>query len=216
VDAAPDAPDRRRGRTGRREARLRARAARELASALARGEGSRLPRDVTAHRERYLTDAPVEAAPLGQLPEGGRGSVAFWFQPHWQAGNQDDASLVDLAGGQLQLRKNVNFLRLELTDVDGRTHAIGAPISHWKTGEWQQVAGSWDVNVFQLYLDGQLMREASIDGVFLLPEEARVLVGSDFPPHRPIAPGVIGGLQVYGRPLSPDEALHRFLSAVAG
>src|SRR2546428_11324136 len=170
----------------RRKARpARRRRARRAASGQHAGRGSPSRRDARQLEGKGLVLVPAALA--------GR--------------KRDDASLVDSADGQLQLLKNVNFLRLEFTDVEGGTHGVGAPITDWKPGEWHQVAGSWDVNVVQLYLDGQLVRETSIGSVLLLPEKARLRLGSAFPPNRPTAPGLVGGLELPARPPSPGERM---------
>jgi hypothetical protein len=201
-------------RRARREARLRAKSEGTLEWTLGDAHGNAVPYEVVEQGERYSTDTPVEAAHLAAKLGGLRGSVSFWFQPQWQDGNQDDASLVEIADGQLRLVKNVNFLRLEFTDNEGAAHGIGAPITEWKTGEWHQIAGSWDENIFQLYFDGELVRETTIDSPFFLPEKPRMLVGSNFPQDRPVAPGMVGGLEVHRRPLSPYEVMKRFAGAV--
>lgn len=179
-------------------------------------DGNLVPRAVAEHGEQFPTATAVEADDLAETLAGERGSVSFWFQPHWQAGNQDDATFIDIADGQFQLTKNVNFLRLEFIDVEGGTHSIGAPITEWQSGEWHQIATSWDGNVFQLYLDGELVREARFGSLFFVPEKTRMLLGSDFPEHRPIAPGVMGGLDVRNHPLSPNEAMRRYEAGAAG
>ena len=158
---------------------------------------------------QYTLDTPVDVNDLTKLA-GASGAVSFWLQPEWQAGNQDDADLVDIGDGRLQIIKNVSFLRLEFTDDAGETHGIGAPIPEWKTGEWHQVAGSWNGGTFQLYFDGQLVSQATIGNPFTLPTETGMTIGSDFPANRPIAPGVMGGLGVQNQPLSANEVLARF------
>src|SRR2546427_707965 len=85
-------------------------------SASCDGAGAAVPSEVAEQDERYAINAPLEAAGLAEKRGGLGGSVSFWFQPQWQKGNQDDATLVEIADGQLRPVKNVNFLRLEFTD----------------------------------------------------------------------------------------------------
>ena len=158
---------------------------------------------------QYTLDTPVDVNDLAALV-GASGAVALWLQPEWQAGNQDDADLIDIGDGRLQIIKNVSFLRLEFTDDAGETHGIGAPIPEWKAGEWHQVAGSWNGGTFQLYFDGQLVSQATIGNPFTLPTGTGMTIGSDFPANRPIAPGVIGGFDVQNHPLSANDILARF------
>jgi hypothetical protein len=204
---------RRKLRKARREARLRAEiegGTRTLPDA----DGKPVPYEVVEQGEQYPTNTPVEAPQLAEKLGGQRGSVSFWFQPQWQEGNQDDASLIDIADGQIRLVKNVTFLRLEFMDSEGAAHGIGAPITDWTAGEWHQITGSWDRGTFKLYVDGEIVRETTIDSPFFLPGKPRMLVGSDYPQNRPVAPGMMGGLEVHRRPLSPYDVMKRFVRAV--
>jgi len=205
---------RRKLREARRKTRLQAKREGTLVRTRPDADGNAVPYEVVKQGEQYLTNTPVEAAQLAKKLGGLSGSVSFWFQPLWQEGNQDDASLVEIADGQLRLVKNVNFLRLEFMDNEGVAYGIGAPIAEWKTGEWHQIAGSWDGSTFQLYFDGELVRETTISNPFFLPEKPRMLVGSDFPQNRPVAPGIVGGLEVHKRPLSRHEVMKRFVGPV--
>lgn len=207
---------RRRLREARREARLHMRSGGVQVRTLLDADGNAVPYAVAKQGDPHPTNAPIVVADLARkLGELG-GSVSFWLQPQWQEGNQDDASFVEIADGQLRLVKNVNVLRFEFMDNAGREHGIAAPITNWKTGEWHQVAGSWDGSTFQLYFDGELVQEATLDSPLFLPEKPQMLVGSNYPPNRPVAPGVVGGLEVRGKPLSPREAMRRFVVGATG
>jgi hypothetical protein len=196
-------------RKARREARLRAKRY-GTSTAMLDADGYAVPYDVWAEGERFATATPVDASELAQRLGGSRGSVSFWFQPQWNDGSQDDASFLELADGSVRLVKNVDFLRLEFVDEDGVEHGLGAPITDWKSGEWHQVAGSWDGHTVALYFDGGLVRQAEIDTPLVLPDGPRMLLGSDFPDYRPVAAGVVGGVRVNDRPLSADEVRKRF------
>jgi len=157
---------------------------------------------------QYTLDTPFDLPDATKLA-GRMGSVAFWLQPQWQDGNQDDATFFDISG-QLQLIKNVNFLRFEYTDEQGQIHGIGFPITDWKAGDSHLVATSWNGNVFQLYVDGQLATQATLPNILNLPTDTAMTIGSDFPVSRPVAPGTMNGLDVQNRPLSPAEVLALF------
>src|SRR5437773_1641070 len=83
-------------------------------------------------------------------------------QPQWSAGNQDDADVLAIADGQLRVFKNVNFLRMELVDGDGVEHGLGAPVSDWNSGDWHQIAASWNGHAAALFVDGALVREIAL------------------------------------------------------
>jgi hypothetical protein len=161
---------------------------------------------------QYPTGNQVEIPDLEKLA-GHAGTVSFWLQPQWQEGNQDDAAFIDVAGGRLQVIKNVNFVRFEFTDDQGLKGGVGAPITEWKAGEWHQVTATWSGNQRTLYLDGQLVSQGS-GGPVSLKADTTLAIGSDFPVSRPVAPGVIGGVDVYDRPLGPSEVTHGFTQAI--
>src|SRR2546425_8052109 len=82
--------------------------------------------------------------------------MSFWLQPGWQEGNQDDATLMSLGDGQLQIIKNVGFLRFEFVDDGGNTGGLGASIAEWRGGEWPQGAAARDGTPDALHVDGPL------------------------------------------------------------
>ncbi len=147
------------------------------------------------------TASPLQVHELAGL--SGRGTVAFWLSPQWAPGNQDDASLVRIGGGLLQVNKNVSFLRFEFLGVDGVVGGVGVPIGTWAAGEWHHVAATWDTGMLALYVDGVLASQKTFVGQIEIPRDATLIIGSAFPPGRPIAAGVITGLSVRARPLSP-------------
>jgi hypothetical protein len=159
----------------------------------------------TGDEARYALEQQVAVDDVGKIAPRS-GTLSFWLQPGWQEGNQDDASFLELGDGRLQVIKNVNFLRFEFTDDEGRKGGIGAPITDWKVGEWHQVATTWSGSTFSLYVDGQLVSQTTYPGGPIeLPPDAKLLIGSAFPENRPVAPGVINGVDVSGRPLGPTE-----------
>jgi concanavalin A-like lectin/glucanase superfamily protein len=160
----------------------------------------------------YALNQQIEVPDIGKIATRA-GTVSFWLQPGWQQGNQDDASLIEL-GDSMQIIKNVNFLRFEFTDQAGGQGGIGAPITDWKAGEWHQVTTTWAGNQFSLYLDGQLVSQTTYPGgpVQLQPD-SKLFIGSDFPESRPVAPGIIGTVDVRGRPLPPSEIFLQYATA---
>jgi hypothetical protein len=159
----------------------------------------------------YPLDAQIEVPDIGKIA-GDEGTVSLWLQPQWDVGNQDDATLMQL-GDQLQLTKNVNYLRLELMGQDG-VGGLGVPITEWQQGEWHQVTATWNGNAMALYVDGQLVSQTINGQPIELPEEAKLYIGSDYPLNRPVAPGTIGRIDVRGRPLSPAEIAAAYKTAI--
>jgi hypothetical protein len=161
--------------------------------------------------EAYQTDTQVAVADLTGVRSG---TVSLWLQPQWAEGSQDDAALVSL-GDQLQLVKNVNFLRFEALGEGGKVASgVGAPITDWRDGEWHQVTVTWESGQLALYLDGQLVSRQHNSQPVEFGDKAQMLIGSSYPPSRPVAPGVIGQVGLENRSLSPSEVQARFLKTL--
>ncbi len=177
-------------------------------------EPGQLPRDaayVSGDTELFSTDTPVEVPDVGKIA-GRRGSMSLWLQPQWAEGNHDDAALVQL-GDNLQLVKNVSFLRFELAE-DAGAGGVGFSIADWKAGEWHQVTATWHGNEMALYIDGQLASTTTRPVPVELPPETTLRIGSNFPASRPIAPAVIGRVDLRTRPLAPAEIARAYDAAV--
>ena len=161
----------------------------------------------------YETQAQVEVPDVGKIT-GAAGTMSFWLQPGWQEGNQDDATLMDLGDGRLQIIKNVGFLRFEFVDDGGNAGGIGSSIAEWREGEWHQVTAVWNGNQYSLYVDGQLVSQTVHDGRVDLPSDAKLYIGSSFPEGRPVARGTIGSVDVHNRPLGPGEVAGNYNGVV--
>ncbi|HLY39519.1 MAG TPA: LamG domain-containing protein [Candidatus Binatia bacterium] len=156
-------------------------------------------------QNNYALNEQVAVDDIGKIAPRS-GTMSFWLQPGWQTGNQDDANFLEVGDGQLQVIKNVNFLRFEFTDATGAKGGIGAPITDWQEGQWHQVTTTWTGNTYSLYIDGQLVSQTQYPGgAVQVPPDAKLLIGSAYPENRPVAPGTINGVDVSGRPLSPAE-----------
>jgi len=163
---------------------------------------------------QYQTQAQVEVPDVGKIT-GAAGTMSFWLEPGWQEGNQDDATLMNLGDGRLQIIKNVGFLRFEFVDDGGNAGGIGSSIAEWREGEWHQVTAVWNGNQYSLYVDGQLVSQTVHDGRVDLPSDAKLYIGSSFPEGRPVARGTLGSVAVHNRPLGPGEVAGNY-NAVAG
>ncbi len=162
----------------------------------------------------YETQAQVEVPDVGKIT-GAAGTMSFWLQPGWQEGNQDDATLMNLGDGRLQIVKNVGFLRFEFVDDGGGTGGLGTSIADWREGESHQVTATWNGDQYALYVDGQLVSQTVHNGQVDLPSGAKLYIGSNFPEGRPVARGTIGSVDLHNRPLGPGEVAGNF-NAVAG
>jgi hypothetical protein len=161
----------------------------------------------------YALNEQVAVDDIGKVAPRS-GTMSFWLQPGWQTGNQDDANFLEVGDGQLQVIKNVNFLRFEFTDAAGGKGGIGAPITDWQEGQWHQVTTTWTGNTYSLYIDGQLVSQTQYPGgAVQVPPDAKLLIGSAYPENRPVAPGTINGVDVGGRPLSPAEVAAMYARA---
>jgi len=145
------------------------------------------------------------------------GSVSLWVQPGWQPGNEDDATLVQL-GDRLRLKKNVDVLRLEAADAEAGnardTPDLGVPITDWNPGEWHHVTATWKDDSLSLYVDGDLVGRRGRQGRVDLPPDGELLVGSNVDDGAPVAPGLIGRVDVRNRALGDDEVAQEFHDAV--
>ena len=159
---------------------------------------------------QYATDSQVEVGDIGKIT-GPAGTMSFWLQPGWEAANQDDATLLQLGDGRIEVIKDANYLRFEFTDGGGIASSIGWPITDWKQGEWHQITTTWNGTEYALYVDGQLITQMSHDGFVDVPSGTKLYIGSNYPEGRSVAPGTIGRVDLRNRPLTPGEVANQFL-----
>ncbi len=179
------------------------------AQIVAAGEpGSEPPPEVafeSGRDKRYVTETQVPLEGVGKIA-GDAGSMAFWLKPDWQSNDQNDAVFVQIGEGNQAIRvaKNVNFLRFEFFDADGRERGVGVPIDEWKPGEWHQVTATWVQGRLQLFVDGKPVSQNTFDVAPNLGEEPRAFVGSKLPSGTPAA-GEMTDVRILNRPLQPAE-----------
>lgn len=154
--------------------------------------------------KQYMTNEPVDLPDSDKLSRDA-GSVNFWLEPGWEGDNQDDADFIDLGDGGLRVVKNVNYLRFEYIDANGVEGGVGVEITDWKVGEARQVTATWDGSSINLYVDGKLVSQRPNPGLQRSDDPGPVIIGSAYPPDRPIAPGVLSQVQLFNRPLFPSE-----------
>ncbi len=166
---------------------------------------------------RFDTASQVQVKDLGKI-SGDAGTLSFWFRPQWETPNQDDTDLLTLGDNQLHIFKNVSFLRLEFADQNGAESGTGASIAEWKPDTWYQVAVTWGNGPAGepqalLFVNGQVVAQRTYTGALDLKPDAALFIGSNYPPGRPIAPGVIGGVQMLARTSGPLEVASQFEQA---
>ena len=151
---------------------------------------------------RFSTTTRVEVPKTGDL-SGTMGTVSFQFEPGWSGDNQADASLVEIGAGRLLVRKNVNFLRLEITDDAGNEVGTGTSVAEWEPGEPHQVTATWAGGLLSLYVDAQLAAQEHYTNRFEIPPGTPVYVG-DGSRSAPVAPGVLTDVQLSKQPLGTE------------
>ncbi|MEW6273238.1 MAG: LamG-like jellyroll fold domain-containing protein, partial [Thermodesulfobacteriota bacterium] len=157
--------------------------------------------------EAYDTASAVEVPLEDGFPP--RGTFSFWLNPSWGGTSQDDASFVNVADGRLRLVKNVSFLRFEAVDDQGFADGVGLRITDWAPEDWHFVTGTWDEGVITLYVDGVLVGQKFIPWLDV-PEDSKLVLGSRFPPGRPVAIGTMTTFALQERPLSADAVGRKF------
>ena len=159
---------------------------------------------------QYKTINQTEATELKDFT-GVAGTISFWVQPAWDGASQDDAAFVTI-GDNIRVYKNVNYLRFEITDSNGQKASLGMPIDDWSAGDWHHVDTTWNAasHQLQLIVDGEVKSENVYDGSLKLPESTKLNVGTNEPPARPIAPGVVADVEVRNRSITPFLASRRF------
>jgi hypothetical protein len=156
--------------------------------------------------------ANASASPLDGSFTARGGTVAFWLDPAWGAGSQDDASLLRI-GNDLQIVKNVGFLRFEAVGADGLGDGVGIPIAGWSPDEWHYITGTWDQGYLTLYVDGVMVSQKFVGAAFDFGSQAMLVLGSAYPPGRAAADGILVDIVVRAHPFSPAAVDHLFRRA---
>tara|TARA_B100001971_G_scaffold215097_1_gene257431 strand:- start:22226 stop:27514 length:5289 start_codon:yes stop_codon:yes gene_type:complete len=145
------------------------------------------------------------------------GSVAFWYQPDWNSGDQisNDSDLLPWFGlvevGEWQLKNTPAYVgvvvhrntrQLGVVLHDGTRNSLGGkhveyftPIS-WKRGEWHHMVLTYEKDRLRFYVDSVLQFE----------KERPVFTGFANPIRIPARnTGVVDELKLYNYELSTDE-----------
>jgi hypothetical protein len=142
------------------------------------------------------------------------GGISFWVQPQWEAGDQSNATLMNLgADGSQQNRfeifKDGQSLHFALVDSTGAQVDIGSTIDGWQPGEQHLVTATWGQtadgkNEVLFYVDGKLAGQQTSNGKFEVPQDVRLGIGSDYGDGNTV-PGVLSHVNVYKRTLTAAE-----------
>jgi hypothetical protein len=173
-----------------------------------------LPPDVvydSGAERQFDTGSQTELTDVGKI-SGEAGSMAFWLRPEWSGDDQNDAIFLQLGDSGMHIRKNVTYLRFEVTGQDGQEQGLGYYIGDWKPGEWHQVVGTWVGGVFVLFIDGKPVSQRVLSDLPDFQDETRVYVGSNLPAEN-TAIGGLSHVKVLNRPLGPAEVAALFDAA---
>jgi len=158
--------------------------------------------------KEYETLSETDAGEVKGLTGGG-GTISFWLQPAWDGTSQEDASFVRIGDDRLRVYKSATYLRFDITDAQGQPTSLGMPIADWNAGDWHQVVTTWDGHVISFFIDGKLIGQNAYNGQIELPPDPKLLVGTNAP-EQAVAPGLVAGVRVQNRPLTPDAVSRRF------
>jgi len=165
----------------------------------------------------FSMDTPTEVKDIP--PISGHGvTMMMNLDPQWADGtaNQDDVALLKL-GDNLELSKNVHFLRLQYTDANGSEHSIGSDMTTWQDIQPPySIAATVNENQLALIVNGKLVAHDTTEGLPYEPTADPTLqIGCfDYPASRPCAPGDASGVVVVP-PVSNAELITKTTPANA-
>jgi len=152
---------------------------------------------------RFPTAQRFEVPETGGIT-GQTGTISFQFEPGWSGENQADASLVEIGDGRFVIRKNVSFLRFEMTGDNGAETSTGFSMADWQPGQRYQITTTWNGGMMQIYVDGKMAAQQYYTNPFEIPAGTPTYVGTD-PQPAPVAPGVLSNLRLSNEALGPGE-----------
>jgi hypothetical protein len=148
-----------------------------------------------------------------------RGSIRFWFQPEWNAGEGPEGVLPIIEMGKespdqrhgwwsLHFHENSKRIRLQMQGR-GRTFTGFDQTLDWKAGEWHHVIVTFSIRGSALWIDGEQLAKGI--GTIEFPKlEAReasgMIIGTDATTGR-VVNGVIDELATFNYELSQNQIL---------
>ncbi|MFP4248741.1 MAG: LamG-like jellyroll fold domain-containing protein [Armatimonadota bacterium] len=184
-------------------------------------------------RERELGKVAGRATSLnydatGHL-HGERGTLAYWFQPHYDlddpkirsGSNSTGPYLVNVSSVedtyyQQFIRANIKAgsFYMWLVDREGGQHGAnyGEGVRTWKAGRWYHIVMTWDASEgMRFYADGELKHSTWGDGAYPPATPLGIGVGGTAPTSRPgwtrAADAAFDELVMLDRAVSDDEVI---------
>jgi len=163
---------------------------------------------------RYAPDS-VTALVFDKLPamDCSNGTVAFWFQPHWQENDLDPCCI--LFGNDIKWKGFMFYLLKTKTAIE---LSVCAPKQIqilkkdlFQANQWTHVAFTWnqEKSEVKLYLDGKEVAARTVPGAFqpLDPMKIVVACGRDNNNQSKANVGnaLYGDIKIFDRALAPDE-----------
>ncbi|MBI3783263.1 MAG: hypothetical protein HY270_07665 [Deltaproteobacteria bacterium] len=155
----------------------------------------------------YALDKRTEITDADKLG-GPMGTVSFWVKPQWEAGNQDNATFLQIGDGGLRFMKVGDTLRFEYPDKNGVQQGIGIGIGTLQSGQWHLVTGTWTDSTNTLLVDG---RPTLVNADAQPPDfqsGTNVFVGNG----GASAPGEVAGVKISNFPSSAGAIAQQFQS----
>ena len=161
------------------------------------------PEGPSGTESRFSAESRVQVAEAGTI-SGESGTISFIVEPQWTPENQRDVSLIEIGEGQVVIRKNVTYLRLEMTDITGAPVGTGFNIQNWEPGKPHHVAATWGDGVMTLYVDGKPAARERYKNAFSLPPGTPLYIGNAAQ-RAPVAGGYVKGIVLSDQLLSPGS-----------
>ncbi|MFW6156134.1 MAG: glycoside hydrolase domain-containing protein, partial [Armatimonadota bacterium] len=96
-------------------------------------------------------------------------------------------------------------MHVNTDDVDRYVSIKDVPIARWEPGEWHHAVVTWDPAYVRIYLDGEMVSEASMPSPIDDLGEG-IFIGKDLAtPQFAVGETAIDELRIYPRPLFPEE-----------
>jgi hypothetical protein len=139
-------------------------------------------------------------------PTGDAGTILLEVNPSWSGSDPSTVPLLMVGSpgqsdNRLEVVKDGSNLRVVSSTSAGEEGTIGVSVADWMPGDAHHVSVTWGDGVENVYLDGQLIGQSYYDGALEIPPGTPVSLALDSPDSP---------LQVFGRPLTPDEVENLF------
>lgn len=109
-----------------------------------------------------IDDADTLVYPTTGNLNSNAGAIEFWVRPNYD-GNDDEIHVlfeIDYKDHGIQVATQGSDLHFLMRSGEPFTD-IGAPVGHWRNGEWHHVVAAWTGAQMALYIDEQLQATSS-------------------------------------------------------